>query len=188
MKIAVCFTLFTVLFNAININAQTIINEKNDKKQNGMNNKTVELSDFKIIGVSVRTTNQGGKSQKDIGELWGKFMGQNIFEQIPNKESNNLYCIYTDYETDFNGPYTTILGCKVKSLDSIPKGLVGKIIPATKYNLYTSTGKLPDCVMDTWKYIWQSGVKRKYIADFDVYGEKAQNHQNAEVDTYLSIY
>jgi predicted transcriptional regulator YdeE len=185
MKAAVYLILVAMLSGATNINAQTAVK---DKQRNIMNNKTVEHSDFKIIGISVRTTNQDGKSQKDIGELWGKFMGQNILAQIPEKESNDVYCIYTDYETDFNGPYTTILGCKVRSLDSIPDGFVGKVIPAAKYNLYTSAGKLPDCVVDTWKHIWQSGVKRKYSADFDVYSEKAQNPQNAEVDTYLSIY
>jgi len=33
--------------------------------------------------------------------------------------------------------------------------------------------------------IWQSDIDRKYIADFDVYGEKALDSQNAEVDIYV---
>ncbi|HZV12359.1 MAG TPA: effector binding domain-containing protein, partial [Candidatus Kapabacteria bacterium] len=35
----------------------------------------ITLDEFNIIGISVRTTNQNGQSQKDIGELWEKFMG-----------------------------------------------------------------------------------------------------------------
>lgn len=152
-----------------------------------MKNEIKKLPEFKIIGISVRTTNQNGKSQKDIGELWGKFMGQNIIEQIPNKINFDIYCLYTDYESDFNGAYTTILGCKVNSLDNIPKGFIGKTFPELKYNLYKSEGKLPECVINTWIKIWESKIDRKYTVDFDVYGKDAQNPENAKVETYVSV-
>src|SRR5579863_5165099 len=152
-----------------------------------MTYETIELEKFNIIGISVRTTNQNGQSYKDIGELWGKFMGQGIAEQIPNKGSHDIFCMYTDYESDVNGPYTVILGCKTSSLESIPEGFTGKTIAKAAYRKYTATGKIPDCVIATWQHIWQSPIKRKYIADFEVYGEKAQNPEHAEVSTYLSI-
>ncbi len=152
-----------------------------------MKYETKELPQFNIVGISVRTTNQNGQSQKDIGELWGKFTGSNAAGQIHNKESNDIYCVYTDYESDYNGKYTTILGCRVKSLDSIPVGMVGITVSKTKYRVYTSVGKLPGCVVDTWMKIWNTKIDRKYAADFDVYGAKAQNHDSAEVETYLSV-
>jgi predicted transcriptional regulator YdeE len=152
-----------------------------------MNYSLVTLTEFQIIGIAVRTTNQNGKSQNDIGALWGKFMSENIFEKIPDKQSADIYCVYTDYESDFNGAYTTILGCKVNSLANIPEGFIGKNIPTTEYRLYISKGKIPDAVVVTWMHIWQSGVKRKYQADFDVYGPKSQDQENAEVSTYLSV-
>ncbi len=154
-----------------------------------MNNsiQIIDLASFDLIGIAVRTANANGQAQKDIGELWGKFMGQNIIETIPNKVSYDIYCVYTDYESDENGAYTTILACKVSSLDVIPEGLVAKQIPATKYQAHTASGKLPDCVVATWTHIWQTPIARKYMADFDVYGEKAQNPENAEVITYLSV-
>ena len=149
--------------------------------------KTIEIEEFKVIGISVRTTNENGQSQNDISNLWAKFIGQNLIEQIPNKDANDIYCIYADYESDFNGPYTTILGCRVNSFDTIPHGFNNWTIPKTKYQVYKSAGKLPDCVVMTWINIWQSDVERKYIADFDLYGQKAQNPEHAEVDTYVSI-
>jgi predicted transcriptional regulator YdeE len=152
-----------------------------------MKYNTKELPPFYIIGISVRTTNQNNQSQKDIGELWGRFMNDKIADKIPNKESNDIYCMYTDYESDYKGPYTTILGCKVSSLANIPVGFVGKVIPATKYQVYTSTGKLPNCVISTWMEIWKSVTNRKYIADFEVYGDKAQNPANVEVETFVSV-
>ena len=148
---------------------------------------SIEIEEFKVIGISVRTTNQNGQSQNDIGNLWSKFMGQNLIEEIPNKKSEDIYCIYTNYESDFNGLYTTILGCRVNSFDNIPEGFISWTIPKTKYNVYKSTGKLPDSVVKTWTDIGQSDISRKYAADFDVYGQKSQNQESAEVNTYVSI-
>lgn len=146
-----------------------------------------ELNEFFIMGISVKTTNQNGQAMQDIGGLFGKFFAENIIEKIPNKASFDVYCMYTDYEGDFMAPYTTIIGCKVSSLEKIPEGLVGKKIPATKYKVFNSKGKLPECVGKTWGEIWQSNLDRKYLADFDVYGMKALDPNNAEVETYVSV-
>lgn len=152
-----------------------------------MKYKTEELSQFFIVGISVRTTNQNMQSQKDIGDLWAKYMVKNLGANIHSKVSDDTYCVYTDYESDANGKYTTLLGCRVKSLDSIPAGMTGIIVAPSHYRVYTSTGKLPDCVVGTWMHIWKSDIKRKYAADFDVYGPKATNPASAEVETYLSV-
>ena len=148
---------------------------------------TTELEAFHVIGIFVRTTNTGNKSLQDIGNLFGQFMGTNIFKKIPNKLSGDIYCVYTDYESDFNGPYTTIVGCKVSSLTDIPTGLIAKTIPAAKYQVYTSTGKLSVSLSKTWEGIWNTKIDRRYSSDFDIYGEKARDFENAEVDTYVAI-
>jgi len=60
--------------------------------------KTTTLSEFHIIGISVRTTNVSNKALKDIGELFGNFVGQNMMGKIPEKITEDIYCVYTDYE------------------------------------------------------------------------------------------
>lgn len=149
---------------------------------------TTDPEQFPVIGIAVTTTNQNGQAQSDIGELWQRFFRNDIINQIPDKVNDDVYCIYTDYESDANGVYTTLLGCKVTSLENVPEGFVGKTIPKARFRLYKSTGKLPDCVLATWTYIWQTPVERRYLADFDVYGRKAQDPHNAEVKTYLSVH
>ena len=146
------------------------------------------LEAFYVIGVSVRTSNVNNKALKDIGDLFGNFVGGNILQKIPNKISEDIYCVYTDYESDFNGPYTTIIGCKVSSLKDIPTGLIGKTIPESEYQIYKSTGKLSISLAKTWEGIWQTDLNRRYSADFDIYGEKARDYENAEVDTYVAIH
>jgi predicted transcriptional regulator YdeE len=156
-------------------------------KNNDMKHETKELPQFYVVGISVRTTNQNGQSQKDLGNLFTKYLIENTQANIKHKESEDTYCVYSDYESDMTGKYTAILGCKVKSLDSIPAGMVGIIVPESKYNVYISTGKLPECVVNTWMKIYLSDIKRKYKADFDLYGSKGKNPANAEVETYLSV-
>src|SRR5579862_1938517 len=143
--------------------------------------ETIQLDEFFIIGISVRTINQNGQSQKDIAGLWVRFMQENIMDIIPDKITNEIYCIYTDYSNDFNGGYTTLLGCKVFSIHNVPERFTGKTISAGNYQLFLSTGKIPDSVVATWEYIWSSKTERKYLADFDVYGIKAHEMDSAEV-------
>ena len=95
--------------------------------------QTVKIEPFKIIGLSIRTTNENGQATKDIADLWGKFMAENTLAMIPNKITQDIYSLYTDYEDDHTKPYTTILGCKVSSLDKIPEGMVGRSFDGGSY-------------------------------------------------------
>lgn len=82
-------------------------------------------------------------------------MTEGIINQIPNKADHAIYCIYTDYEKDYTKPYTTILGCKVNSLDTIPEGMVGKIIESSDYSKQTIKGNLAEgIVYNEWLKIW----------------------------------
>ena len=72
---------------------------------------------FKIIGISTETSNKEGEASTAIGALWGQFISENLLEKIPNRVDSDIVCIYTDYESDYTGKYTCILGLKVSSLD-----------------------------------------------------------------------
>lgn len=143
---------------------------------------------FNVIGISVRTTNEQGQSGQDIPALWNKFMSEGIAEKIEYKLSNDIICVYTDYEKDHTKPYTTILGYVVESLDSIPEGLTGKTIEGEHYEKFVAKGNLADgIVYNEWLKIWDSGLNRIFTSDFEVYGEKAQDRENAEVDIFIAI-
>ncbi|MFH7016121.1 GyrI-like domain-containing protein [Flavobacterium sp. FlaQc-47] len=143
---------------------------------------------FSVIGISVRTTNENGKSGEDIPALWNKFITEEIQHKIPNKVSDAVFCIYTDYEKDHTQPYTTILGCKVDSLDVIPENMMGKTIETAHYELLIAKGNLAEgMVYNKWLEIWNSDLDRSFTADFEVYGEKSKNIKDAEVDIYIAI-
>ncbi|MDU1891338.1 MAG: effector binding domain-containing protein [Dysgonomonas sp.] len=154
-----------------------------------MGHEVVVLEKFTVVGISVRTTNQNHQSQADIAKLWEIFFRNEAIHSLPNKVSNDIYCIYTDYESDYTGEYTTVLGYKVSDTDGIASGLnlTIKEIPECTYYKYISEGELPYAVGKTWAHISQSDIDRRYLADFDVYGEEAKDHKNAKIITFLSI-
>ena len=148
----------------------------------------MDIQKFNIIGVSIRTTNENEQSGKDIPALWDKFISEGIAEKIPNKINHSIYSIYTDYEKDHTKPYTTILGCAVESLDLIPEGMIGKVIETASYEKFIAKGNLNNgIVINEWIKIWNSDLNRSFTSDFEIYGEKAQNPENAEVDIFIAI-
>ena len=145
-------------------------------------------NEFKIIGIAVRTTNANGQAATDLGKLWGQFMSDTI-SKIPNAISEEIIAIYTDYENDYQGTYTAIIGKKVSSLDEIPKGMIGREFPAEKFQKFIAKGEMPNAVVQTWKAIWEqeSTLHRAYHYDFEVYGEKSQNGDQSEVEIFISV-
>lgn len=144
---------------------------------------------FKIIGISTRTTNKDNQSQQDLTNLWGQFYAQNIFDKIPNKVSDNVLSIYTDYKSDFTYEYTTIIGVPVSTLDEIPTGLIGREFNADNFEKFIAKGEMPNAVVNVWLDIWKRDkeLDRKYSYDFEVYGQKSQNGENSEVEIYVGI-
>jgi predicted transcriptional regulator YdeE len=143
---------------------------------------------FKIIGISIRTTNKDNQSQQDLTNLWGQFYAQNIFDRIPNKVSENVLSIYTDYKSDFTDEYTTIIGVPVSTLDEIPNELIGREFNADNFQKFIAKGEMPNAVLNVWLDIWKKDkeLDRKYSYDFEVYGQKSQNGVNSEVDIYIA--
>lgn len=148
----------------------------------------MELQKFYVVGISKRTTNEKGQMGHDILELWKTFLGQSILSKIPNKLDSTIYSVYTDYEGDFTQPYTVVLGCKVADLNNIPDGMVGISVPQGEYIRFTAKGDLnKGSVFEAWSKIWNEPLNRAYVADFEVYGEKAQNPEDAEVDIFIGV-
>jgi len=147
-----------------------------------------DIQEFYIIGISVRTTNANGQGAKDIGGLWNRFMTEGIADKIPNKSGFDIYSVYTNYDGDYTNPYTTILGCKVNNIEEVPEGMVAHKVEAGSYQPFVAKGNLNEGVVVTeWQKIWSSDLARKYTSDFEIYGARAQNPEDAEVDIYIAI-
>ncbi len=148
----------------------------------------VHIEPFKFIGNGLRTTNEHNQATKEIAELWQRFIENNTLEKIPNKVDATIYSMYTEYEVDHTKPYTAIIGCRVKDLNQIPEGMIGISIAGGTYIKTSAKGDLmKGLIVEHWAKIWEMNLNRAYTADFEAYGEKAQNPTNAEVDFYIAI-
>jgi predicted transcriptional regulator YdeE len=73
----------------------------------------INISEFKLIGLQLdkKTSNEGGQSGIDCGNLWQKFEKENFAELIPNKLGDEIYAVYFDYEGDDTKPFSYFIGC-----------------------------------------------------------------------------
>lgn len=150
-----------------------------------------------LVGLKARTTNaaelKGGADAK-IGPTVGRFMSdqwpQNIQDQV---ESGVMYSVYTEFESDENGPYTYFIGVAVSSFEHVPEGLSTLEIPAQRYCKWAvGPGPTPEACVEAWQAIWQMneedfGGKRRYLADFERYDQRAANPNDACFDIYLGL-
>lgn len=150
--------------------------------------KTTKVEQFDIVGIKTRTINNGSAA-KDIPALWNRFMSENIIENIPNKTNNAIYCLYTNYEGDHTKPYDVILGCKVDNLNEIPKSLTHLQVPVATNAKFLAKGVIEhgQAVVSTWMQIWESDIDRAFSVDYEVYDERSQDLQNAEVDIFIAL-
>jgi predicted transcriptional regulator YdeE len=147
------------------------------------------VDSFKIIGISVRTTNKENKATKDIGNLWGMFYSENIIKKIQNRISDDIFSIYTDYINNFQDEYITIIGVSVPNLDSIPEGMVGREFPTENFKVFDVNGSLPGAIIDTWREIWRQDneLQRKYSYDFELYKKAGLNTEDQVVKIFISL-
>ena len=144
---------------------------------------------FKLIGISVRTTNQNNQVQEDLGKLWGQFISENIHEKIPNKISNEILAIYTDYQSNYTEDYTTIIGVPVSTLNEIPDEMIGREFQPENFKKFVAKGEMPKAVVDTWTEIWKQdeNLNRKYSYDFELYAENCQKGADSEVEIFVAV-
>lgn len=143
---------------------------------------------FKIIGISTETSNNNGEASAAIGALWSQFISENLLEKIPNQLNSDIVCIYTDYESDYTGRYTCLLGMKVSSLDEIPEGLTGREFPGGEFQPFLAKGDLPEALIETWRDIWNQDetLNRSYTYDYEIYDDRSRQGEASEVEIYIA--
>lgn len=142
---------------------------------------------LKIIGLSVRTSNQNSQATQDLAVLWQQF--RDVLTKIPNKVNHDILMIYTDYEGDYTAPYTALLGVEVSDLSDVPEGMVAREFPHQKFQTFLVKGALPKAVLETWQTIWQQDpqLHRTYTYDYERYGQKSQQNEPSEVEINIAI-
>ncbi|MCH9634185.1 MAG: hypothetical protein S4CHLAM7_09280 [Chlamydiae bacterium] len=166
------------------------------------------LNEIKLAGIHVQTSYMNeSKVYEDPNFAYGspnetskitpcvmKYFHEGVGEQISNRlNPGKIFCVYTDYESDYRGAYKYFIGEEVSSFENLPDGISTHTIPAQKYAKFTTDpGPMPSVIIDAWKEIWktsneQFGAPREYHSDFEVYDERAADHANVIVDLFIGI-
>lgn len=148
---------------------------------------------FDVVGIAVRTSNSAEAQGKGvIQNLWQRFFVEQIAAQIPNKIDNDIIALYCDYDSDSTGEYTLLIGVHVASADHIPAGMVHKHVAQEKRTTFvTETGVMGKVVFDAWQKIWtqeaNGNLNRAYGVDYELYTERCQDPNNAQVEIHIGI-
>lgn len=161
-----------------------------------MQKTQTQLPEIKLVGMTVRTSNKA-EQNFETGKMFPciqTYFHQNVAATIPNRKNpGTTYCVYTDYESDHTGEYTYLIGEEVTSFDNVPEGLQTHTIQPQTYTKFTNgPAPMPEAVKEPWYKIWamnddELGGKRRYHADFEVYDERAADHQNIVLDIYIGL-
>jgi predicted transcriptional regulator YdeE len=152
-----------------------------------------DLPGFQVIGIEARTTNaREATADGVIPRQWKKFYQEGIMAKIPNAIGSNIHALYTDYAGDRNGEYSFVIGAMVKDGTAAPAGMVAKSVPGGRFAVLTSDkGPLSKVVPGAWQRIWkledEKKLQRIYKTDFEIYDQRSQDPQNAQVDLYVGM-
>ncbi len=164
-----------------------------------MQKTMVSLEEMKLVGITTRTNNaklfEGDPSTNIIAATVQKYFYNGLSEKIKNrKKPGTTFCVYTNYESDFNGDFTYFIGEEVTSFEGVDEGFETHVIPCQHYAKFTNepAGPMPNVCIDMWQNIWKMneidlGGDRAYIADFEVYDERSHDHSNVMLDIYIGV-
>jgi len=127
-----------------------------------------------IAGIATRTTNarEMDPGTAALSGLWGRFYAEEAATSAESPDNRPLYSVYTEYESDFNGAYTVVIGREGADKSKAQKVVT---IAAGPYLEFISSGAMPGAVIDGWKQVWsyfadtKAHSRRAYTTDFEYY-------------------
>jgi predicted transcriptional regulator YdeE len=143
---------------------------------------------FLVVGIRARTTHriEAVEQTAKIPALWQRFLVDGVSNKIPERlPEPAAIAVYSEYENDDRGPYSLLIGHKVRTLDQTPKGMAGVLVPAGRYLCFTVIGPLPDAPRASWQEICRffdlsHEYERAYTIDFEIY-------RPDEIEIYVAV-
>lgn len=126
-----------------------------------------QVESFIVTGFSLRTQNKDEFNEKTakLPSLWQQFYTSELATHV------NIFGVYSNYDSDVNGPYTVTVGVKSSQAQT---ELSAVTIQAGNYLVFQGIGSMPATVVETWKRVWtffatNTEYQRNFISDFEAY-------------------
>lgn len=143
-----------------------------------MEPRLVQVKPFSVAGISVRTSNrdEGDPDRAKLGIFWGRFFSEEIASKVPNSAPDApIYGVYSAYESDVNGYYTTTAGVRLQPGTEVKGELTVVEIKGGDYLVFELEGPM----LAAWEKVWSyfegsSEYVRAYTTDFEEYRGEEQ--------------
>src|SRR5208337_836846 len=139
-----------------------------------------------VVGIACSTRN--ADAQESIPGCWQEFLKQNASAMIPHRATPPvMYAVYSDYESDWTGYYSYLLGCGVTRADTVPVGMETRRIPPQTYAVFRAKGRMPDEITGVWANVWASELPRTYTHDFELYDKRFTRPSAKEAEVWVAV-
>lgn len=137
----------------------------------------VTIESFKVAGPNVRTdlATELDPATERLKPMWTRFLDGNVMATIPDQvDGSTIYGVYSEYQSDQNGPYTATAGLQVSTDVSNVPDLHTVVVHGGDYLVFEAEGPIPDVVGKVWREIWSwfeknTDYRRRYSTDFERY-------------------
>ena len=145
--------------------------------------KVTRVKKLMISGISVVTNNEFEMSEENgkIAGLWEEYFANDVYKKTFDKANSDfMYGVYSNYESDARGNYKVTAGVEKKK----KKNAI--VIEDKKYLVFKKQGELPMVVVELWEEIWayfekNSEYERAFEVDFEKYAKED------EIEIFVSI-
>jgi predicted transcriptional regulator YdeE len=142
-------------------------------------------------------TSGGWTEENEIGRLWDRFMaygtrhGERI-QHVARPEVYNEVHIWNE-ETAAKGHFEVFVGLEVTRLENVPFELLVKVLPPTRYAVFTLQGEQ---IVSDWSrtiyhdWLPRSGYQQAYPYMFQLYDQRFKGLEHLDesiLDAYIPV-
>ncbi len=161
-----------------------------------MQPKFIELPEKKVVGLGTKFISIMSPDKNNmtvIPKLWEQVMQQK--DKINNRMDNSWFGVVEqlrDSEKSHKDEMYYIAAAEVVEIDSVPAGMISRVIPAGKYASFTHIGKL-DGLGKTMNFIYgdwlpKSGVQLRHAPHLELYDRRfIPDSDKSEFDILLPV-
>ena len=134
--------------------------------------------------------------QNAIGKLWARFNNflrkkKNTIEHLASESGYELW-VDSELEEDSSNN-SVFVGLEVNELEDVPIELGARILPETKYAVYTFKGEeiKSDWPSKLLGWVAEAGLKQSYTYIFEYYDSqrfKGMDDASSELDVYVPVW
>lgn len=152
---------------------------------------TTTFDAFHLAGYATRITPE--KAAEQLAQAWQHLLAHPLPISAVDGDPH-LYAAYTQYDSDFRGQYTFVLGVRAAP-STRPPGLELVSVPGGRFELFAADGLPQQTLWKTWSEVWQrwpaGSTGRRYAVDFERYTPAAlaalATQQPTRVDLFVGL-